>query len=405
LRANIPIWAKNVGDKLGEWIDTAIAYFKENIPIWIQNISSAFGTLIGKFIELLPGILSGIFIAIGGWIPLLILKVGEIGASIGQWLVDNWPIMKEKFVEFWSNVWAGLVTFFTVTLPIWIENLSDWFSDVWDGFVLWLTEDLPVWIEAFTDWLGDVWDGFVTWLTKDLPVMIKTFSDWLGDVWDGFVKWVTTDGVLLAEDLRDALFGLFDKVITWLVEEAPEYVKGFLQFFADNVITPFVAAVLESGPDWLSDLVQVGADMIAGIQEGLTAAWVDLKQWFTDRIEDVPQWMRDLLKISSPSQVFAEIGGQMVAGLREGLDFSNIERDITKGLNLNGLSAQFSAQLAGSAGQLAAASVSQRANSYQFNDGAFSNAFPGVASTDDAEGIMETIMNDVMGRSRARSHF
>lgn len=75
---------------------------------------------------------------------------------------------------------------------------------------------------------------------------------------------------------------------------------------------------------WLSgkitDISDAGRDLIGGFWDGIKEKWEELKIWFLGALKDLPQWAKDLLKIESPSQVFAEIGQQLAAGLHVGFD-------------------------------------------------------------------------------------
>jgi SLT domain-containing protein len=65
----------------------------------------------------------------------------------------------------------------------------------------------------------------------------------------------------------------------------------------------------------------LGAAFIAGIQDGISAALVGFWKWLqTNFVDKIPGFVKDLLGIKSPSSVFAEIGRQVVEGLRVGME-------------------------------------------------------------------------------------
>lgn len=68
-----------------------------------------------------------------------------------------------------------------------------------------------------------------------------------------------------------------------------------------------------------SDMMQIGANMIDGIIDGITSRWEPLRAKLHELALSLPEWMRKPLDIHSPSRVFAEIGGHTMAGLEEGL--------------------------------------------------------------------------------------
>ena len=65
---------------------------------------------------------------------------------------------------------------------------------------------------------------------------------------------------------------------------------------------------------------EIGQAVVDGLREGMAGAIGTLKSWVTDNLTNaLPEWVRSALKISSPSQVFVEIGAQIIAGLIAGL--------------------------------------------------------------------------------------
>lgn len=66
-------------------------------------------------------------------------------------------------------------------------------------------------------------------------------------------------------------------------------------------------------------LVEIGANMIQGILDGINAKWEELKAKILELGTLLPQWLRDMLDIQSPSRVFAEIGGYIGQGLAQGI--------------------------------------------------------------------------------------
>jgi hypothetical protein len=67
-------------------------------------------------------------------------------------------------------------------------------------------------------------------------------------------------------------------------------------------------------------MVEVGKDIARGIGAGLTS----MTGWFRGLLGDwiqrnIPDWAKTILKIQSPSQVFANIGTNIVKGLANGI--------------------------------------------------------------------------------------
>lgn len=66
----------------------------------------------------------------------------------------------------------------------------------------------------------------------------------------------------------------------------------------------------------------IGFNLIEGIKSGISNTLGSLRSMVQGWADQLPQWMKDRLGITSPSKVFAEIGMQMSAGLIRGLSQS-----------------------------------------------------------------------------------
>lgn len=73
------------------------------------------------------------------------------------------------------------------------------------------------------------------------------------------------------------------------------------------------------GIDVPARLSQVGAFMIQGLINGISSKWAELKSKIVGLANSMPDWVRKVLGIHSPSRVFAAIGGHVMAGLDQGL--------------------------------------------------------------------------------------
>jgi hypothetical protein len=66
-------------------------------------------------------------------------------------------------------------------------------------------------------------------------------------------------------------------------------------------------------------MVQIGRDIINGLKQGIQDKFAELKEYMFSLAEELPNWMKKMLGIQSPSRVFMEIGGFIGQGLAEGI--------------------------------------------------------------------------------------
>jgi phage-related protein len=77
-------------------------------------------------------------------------------------------------------------------------------------------------------------------------------------------------------------------------------------------------------------MIQVGADLVNGIRAGIEGQWNNFLGWIRDKVNMIPEPVRQALGISSPSKVFADIGKQILEGLIQGIEemAPNVDRKL-----------------------------------------------------------------------------
>lgn len=126
------------------------------------------------------------------------------------------------------------------------------------------------------------------------------------------------------DDIK-AIIGQAVEYITGAFTSAVDAVKGFgtntmeaitgaLTFVRDqfNMFLGFVRGIPEQ-------LLLIGQQMIQGLLDGIMLKWEELKAKIYELGGMLPQWMREMLDIQSPSRVFHEIGSFIGEGLANGI--------------------------------------------------------------------------------------
>lgn len=253
---------------------------------WLNGVLIPLGSSMGGAgIGAIIGSLGG---PIGTGIGALIgLAVGLI-TDFGIWLYQHW----EEVCNFFVN-------FFTVTLPeIW-SNFTTWLSGVWENFLTWLGE-LPSKIGYFLGQMAgsivlfgqDVINKVTTFLTVTLPQKWTEFTTWISNAWTNLVNWSKT--------ISKNLHTFFTETIPQKFNELIDYIKGLPEKF-----------------------LEFGKNIVQGILDGITQGWATLKQKWNEFIDGFVQGFKDKLGIHSPSTVFAEMGGNITAGIEQGIGDGN----------------------------------------------------------------------------------
>lgn len=86
-------------------------------------------------------------------------------------------------------------------------------------------------------------------------------------------------------------------------------------------IDGFFSDTIQAIKDYFKEKTEeMGGDAWEGFKKGITDAWKNVKDWCKEHIVDpFVNGVKDLLGIHSPSTVFADIGGNVIAGLQNGM--------------------------------------------------------------------------------------
>ena len=248
----------NIGTKLAEFINGAVGQID-----W-----EYVGRLITKGVTILPDFIIG---GITG------LDWGLLARSFSDLVIGMFDEATKWFNKY---DWSELGSF------VW-QSIKDVISNIdWSGVARSLFTALGTAIRSCVQFLGGFFGGIGT--------DIKTW-------WDTEIKgqnWKETGSNLL----KWIGEGLVD-IGSWVVT---------------NMVDPFCNALL--GEDVWADIKQVGKDLWDGLCSGITEFFADPGEWIkTNIVDPFVTWFKDLFGIHSPSTVMAEIGGDIIQGLLNGI--------------------------------------------------------------------------------------
>lgn len=130
------------------------------------------------------------------------------------------------------------------------------------------------------------------------------------------------DVVVIFGNLPRALWVIWRDMLT----AALDAMKSLGQVMLDGAIRAkdWFIAEMSAILDWLATLpakfLEIGGNIIQGMVDGIKMKWEELKASVLSLGESLPQWMKDVLGIASPSRVFAEIGRYIAEGLGLGVE-------------------------------------------------------------------------------------
>jgi phage-related protein len=163
----------------------------------------------------------------------------------------------------------------------------------------------------------------------DLDATINKIADGFSKVVDWAIDFGTSVGKTW-DEIKGPLGQLWDSVDR--IVKAPENQVAWDAFlFNLKLLAAWGIGTIELYAEIAElpqKMVQVGADIVGGLWEGITSGWDAMLDKFHALVELLPAAAKKILGIASPSKVFAELGMQTGAGFSVGLDASDVPSSI-----------------------------------------------------------------------------
>lgn len=255
-------------------------------------------------------------------------KMPEIREAVGHVMVAIETIVR--------TVWGVLSTIFASApfLTI-VRAVFDTMTGVIDGALQIIQGVISTVLALINgDW-GAAWDAVKQILSGALDVVLSVLEGFARLLWEVLkVAWAgllwtienVVPGVLsFVAGLPDKILRALGNLAFFLAGKGLELMAGLQEGLTAAWLT---AAIWVSGipgrivgavGDVASTLWGVGKSIVDGLLQGLKDGWHRVTGWLSDQMDRLPGVARRVLGINSPSTVFAAIGGHTVDGLRQGL--------------------------------------------------------------------------------------
>jgi len=300
----------------------------QGITNLLPQVLTAFGQLAGPavdwIVDAIPSLLANVSQFILSLVNQLLTYVPQIAATFVEFGVKAVTWLSERAPEMVNNVgifFNGLINTLLDNLPRWAENLAQFAQKA----ATWILDALP----GLGANLGKATGVLLSWIATTTADVIPKLLVLAGK----FIAWVATDVIpALPGALASILAGIVNfigNLITTVTPELKRLADKFLTWVATDVI-PYIQAKLNAIQTeiikWIaektvwaaSEMKKIGAAIVQGIQDGISNAWGRFTGWIQDRINEIPQAVRDVLGIHSPSTVFADLAINSVQGFLVG---------------------------------------------------------------------------------------
>lgn len=323
----------------------------------MESVVTFADNLIPRIQEMLPRLTEGLATLATGLLPY----IPETLNMLLPTLVDG----STSLINGVTDVLPDIITTAVSSIPQLLEAGTSIISNLVNA----LFEAFPMVVEAG----GEILNYLVGGITDGLPELIPAAMDMVLQIVDTLTKPDTLNNILdAALEILIALAVGLEDAIPQLVDTALTIIDRLVVFINDpkntaKVITAALQIVISLGAGIIkaiprliesvstmvtsmrdrilkTDWLQIGADIVNGVLDGLKKTWKKLTSWFSDSWDDLVGGVKDLLGIHSPSRVFASIGGFMAEGLGEGWadGFSQVKKQIEGGLSFEGGTVDFS---------------------------------------------------------------
>ena len=255
--------------------------------------------LAAGIVEQLPGLAAAGVDAITYLAQSLIAATPEMlttGASIVGALVDSLssalPQLLDTGIEMLSQLGAGLVQ----GIPELLTQALPLVADLASG----LRENAGKLVDAGLELVFNLMQGLMDGLPTLIEYLPGIVSNLAGIINDNAPKLLAAGAHLIVMLGR----GLLEALPT-IIENIPQICKAIF-----DVFTAF---------RWLD----IGSQIVTGLWNGLKSGWTGLISKVQGLAQQLPDIVKKVLGIHSPSRVFSEIGMQTCAGLAQGMTLGN----------------------------------------------------------------------------------
>jgi len=305
---------------------------------WLDNFIK--GTLLD-----LSNLASDMFAWVTKNLPLWLAKLAEMGQAAATWvlnalpaLMGNLETLKQKLIGFVMDnlpVWAGELLKYGIAAVSWIADqlpaLGAKLGEFYNRMVNWVVDSLPGWIAK----LQEFGMNAIQWVLDALPGLATNLGKFAGEL----LKWVARTIVDVVPKLAELAFKFVGWVVTDVIPKLPEFlgkiVIGIISFIGGMIstispelatfATDMVAELSSKITERTSEMVQAGKDLLQGFWDGIGEIWNKIVGWIQEKINGLPQIVKDVLGIHSPSTVMAEIGQEFIEGFLVGMDEEKVK--------------------------------------------------------------------------------
>ena len=344
----------DLGGVMGSDAVKAAAAYQDSL----QNMQYAFSGLknniSGELLPTLTLIMDGVTKMLTGGGDEVAAAVGDLVVSLSGQLTAQAPRMMSVALTFISALVTGLLS----ALP----DLTGTAIELVGALLLGIADQLPGIITAAMSALLGIVDTITS--PESITLLIQAAMQLMLALARGLIAAIP--------QLIDAVPGIITNLVESFYAMLPEIIGVGIEIviaLASGLVSN-AGHILAAVPRLVETIVRgflanvksywyIGKSVVDGVRQGIVEQWQRLKSDVSGLFTGLVDWIKKLLKINSPSRVFADIGQNMAAGVGVGWQdaIGDINKDIAAtlqpqyviGVDMQGLYAQSAALQAAAA--------------------------------------------------------
>ena len=295
----------------------------------IDGLIAALPLLVEGALQIVLALANGI----GQALPQLLPKIVEVVVAMVQTLVENIPMLIDAALQLITGLAQGLIAAIPVLIAAipqiitsLVENLLASIPQIIQAGIDLLTaliDALPQIIETIVTAIPQIIDGIVTAVIGSIPQIVQAGIDLLVALIQALPQIIQT--------IVPAIPQIVGALVNAVVSNIPQIIQAGVQLFVSLIqnLPTIIAEIVKAVPQIVTGIVQafgslayqiveIGGNIVSGIWQGIQNAAGWLWDQVTGFFGGIVDGIKNFLGIHSPSTVFADIGGNMAAGVGEG---------------------------------------------------------------------------------------
>lgn len=301
-----------------------------------QTVFTALAAAVGVFVVALTGML--IVKQVTSAMDMLGVSLTSLAANPVVLIIAAIAALVTAFIYLWNNC-ESFKNFFVNawnTITTAAQTAAAFLSSAWETISTAITTVMnTIWSVIST-----VWNSISTVISTVMAVITAIFT---GD-WSSIGK-IVSKAVKSIKNTISNIMGSIKSKITSILSNIVSSFTGKFSSIGSKVTSALKGIktkVVSWGSEMVSKFLSIGKDLIKGMWDGISnkAEW--LKDQITGLGSKITNAVKKLFGISSPSKVFAEIGGYMAEGLGVGWanEIDAVKKDIEGDLDFGTVSTE-----------------------------------------------------------------